>query len=356
MRDWRAKGRTTATVVLACVAVAAGVVGVSLMLEGDDSGPVASSSADSGTAAPYDGWRWESYQTIEIQVPEYWKYGTTGSPPCLVKEMRPPYVGRPGAKRAIGCRDPYPQLAHRASYLWFDAKSRNPTAEARAADMGIATGSRTPGVRPADHGWIEETRSVDGVLVTVLSDDDSLRQRILDSARVIDGKDVNGCTPDHPLARTPQGRPASTGGLASIGSIESIAVCRYAIAVGADKRNYIAGRRAPMIGSSMLTGKAAQALVDAITAAPEGSGPNEQDCLDSYGSEVMVLTVHGSERDQEVLMRYNGCHFNGTDDGLTLRKLTSGILQPLLTGIHWQSTWIHPVYELVFGPTPPKGR
>ena len=351
MRDWR----TTATVVLAAVAVAAGVVGVSLMLEGDDSGAVVG-PAESAKQAPYDGWRWESYQTIEIQVPEDWKYGTTGSPPCLLKEPRPPYVGRPGAIRGKGCRDPYPELAYRASYLWFDAKSRNPAAEARLAELGMASGSRTPGVRPADHGWIEETRSVDGVLVTVLSDDDSLRQRILDSARVIDGKDFNGCTPDHPLAHTPQGRPAATDGLASIGSVESIAVCRYAIAVGAGKRNYLAGRRAPMIGSSMLTGKAAQALVDAITAAPDGSGPNEQDCLDSYGSEVMVLTVHGTDRDQEVLMRYNGCHFNGTDDGETLRQLTSDIVQPLLTGIHWQSTWVHPVYELAFGPQPPKWR
>lgn len=68
----------------------------------------------------------------------------------------------------------------------------------------------------------------------------------------------------------------------------------------------------------------------------------------------MVLTVHGSERDQEVLMRYNGCHFNGMDDGETLRQLTAQIAQPLLTGIHQQSTFIHPVYELVFGPQPPK--
>jgi hypothetical protein len=285
-------------------------------------------------------------------VPDDWGYGTTSSPPCLVKELRPPYVGRPGAIRAIGCRDPYPVLAYRSSYLWFDAKSRNPAAEARAAEHGIATGARTPGVRPADHGWIEETRSVDGVLVTVLSDDDTLRGRIFASARVIDGLDVNGCTPDHPLAHTPQNRPPATGGLATIGSVESISVGRYAIPVGTNPS--FATRRAPLIASSTFTGLAAQALVDAITSAPEGSGPNEKDCLDSYGQEIMVLTVHGSERDQEVLMRYNGCHFNGTDDGETLRQLTAEIAQSLLTGIHWQSTFIHPVYELVFGPQPPK--
>ena len=196
---------------------------------------------------------------------------------------------------------------------------------------------------------------MDGLYLTVFSDDDSLRQRILDSARVIDGKDFNGCPPDHPLARTPQGRPPNTGSLASIGSVESITVGRYAIAVRPEERSYAAGWRAPLIGSSTLTGEAAQALVDAITSAPAGSGPNVKDCSDSYGSEVMVLTVHGSDRDQEVLVRYNGCHFNGTDDGAALRQLTSDVVQPLLTGIHWQSTFHNPVYELVFGPHPPKG-
>ena len=299
-----------------------------------------------------EGWRWESYQTIELQVPDDWGYGTTSMPPCLVRELRPPYVGRPGAIRAIGCRDPYPELAYRASYLWFGARSRGAAAEARLADRGIASGSRTPGVRLADHGWTEETRSVDGVLVTVLSDDDTLRGRIFASARVINGRDVNGCTPDHPLAHKPQGRPASTGGLASIGSVESISVARYAIRVRTTPS--FDNRSAPLIASSTITGEAAQTLVNAITNAPEGSGPNVEDCLDSYGQQVMVLTVHGSERDQEVLMRYNGCHFNGTDDGETLRQLTAQIAQPLLTGIHQQSNFIHPVYELVFGPQPPK--
>lgn len=241
-------GRTAGAVVLACAAVAAGIFGVSSVLKGDDSAKL---PAESGPAAspPGDGWRWESYETIELQVPDDWDYGVTGSPPCFVEKVQRPYVGRPGAVRAIGCGNRLPLLAYRASYLWFDAVRRIP--------------AKTPGVHPVDHGWVEEIRLVDGVQVTVVSDDDSIRRRILDSARVIDGTDANGCPPDHPLARQPQGRP-SRGGMASLGTVESIALCRYAIGAPA------ARRRAPLIASSVVRDKAAVALVDAITSAPEG--------------------------------------------------------------------------------------
>jgi hypothetical protein len=190
---------------------------------------------------------------------------------------------------------------------------------------------------------------VDGLHVTVLSDDDSLRRRILDSARLIDGSDANGCTPDHPLAHQPHGRPAAIGGLASLGSVESVAVCRYAISTRAGDE-----RHAPLIASSAVTGDAAAALVDAIASAPEGNGPNDKECIDTYGSDILVLKVQGRNHDQEVLIRYSGCDFNGTDDGVTLRQLTANLLQPILTGIHRPSSYTRPLYELVVGPVPPK--
>jgi hypothetical protein len=334
--------RTTGAVVLACAAVATAVTGVHSLT--DDVSPAPAPSV----AQPPPGWHWESYSNVQVQVPEDWDYGVTGSPPCLVEKVQRPYVGRPGAVRRIGCSNALPPLAYRASYLWFDTKSRNPAMTARAAEIGIVDGTRKPGVQPADHGWVEETRLVDGLQITVLSDDDSLRRRILDSARVIDGSDANGCTPDHPLAHQPHGRPASTGGLESLGSVKSVAVCRYAIGTGA------ADRRAPLIASSAVTGYAAAALVGAVTSAPEGSGPNDTGCIDTYGSDILVLKVRGSNRDQEVLIRYSGCNFNGTDDGVKLRQLTANLLQPILTGIHRPSTYTHTLDELVVGPAPPK--
>jgi hypothetical protein len=304
-------------------------------------------------------WRWESYQTIEVQVPGHWHYGTTNNPPCLVKELRPPYVGRPGAIRGIGCRDRLPALPYRTSYLWFDADHRIRNRPPRDVP-DFFRGPREPGVQPADQGWTEETRVVDGVYLTVLSDDNALRQRILDSARPIDGTDAYGCPTNHPLAvptdhpiasstadaraHRPTNRPADAGGLASLGAVDSITVCRYSH-----------HRRAPLIASSAIVGDAASALVTAIISAPEGFGPEDLGCLDVLGAELIVLKVRSGDREQEVLVRYAGCHFNGTDDGTTQRRLTASVVRPLLTGVHHQSSFNGGLYDLLYG-TPPSGR
>ncbi|MEV6282856.1 hypothetical protein [Kribbella sp. NPDC051770] len=303
------------------------------------------------------GRRWESYQTVEVQVPDDWSWGTTNRPPCLVDKLGPPYVGRPGAIRAKGCRDPYPPLPYRTSYLWFDADARK---RGRVLPVVPPSGpAREPGVRPPDHGWTEETRVVDGVYLTVFSDDDALRHRILDSARPIDGLDAYGCPPDHPLAEPtlypiatstadarahpPTARPADTGGLPAPGAVESITVCRYAI------RNGRGERRAPLIASSRLAGPEASALVAAILEAPEGYGPEDLSCIDILGAELIVLKVRADGLEQEVLVRYAGCHFNGTDDGGTRRQLSAAVVRPLLRGIHHQTSYNHQLYEMVKG-------
>jgi hypothetical protein len=282
------------------------------------------------------GWRWESYQTVETQVPDNWHYGTTNNPPSLVRELRLPYVGRPGFVQDVGVVDPLPSLAFRTSYLWFDAERPH-----QDSDEGpVSARARTPGIQPADHGWTEETRVVDGVHLTALSDDNALRQRILDSARVIDGTDSYGCPPDHPFAHNPGGRP--TGDLLSIGAVDSITVCRYSLST------YPSHRRAPLIASSLLTGDTARALIAAVLEAPEGLDPGRPDCTDTYGSELIVLKAN----DQEVLVRYSGCRHNGTDDGTTYRRLTSAVVQPLLTGIHQQTTYDNGLYDLLFAQPP----
>lgn len=55
-----------------------------------------------------------------------------------------------------------------------------------------------------------------------------------------------------------------------------------------------------------------------------------------------------------MLVRYSGCQFNGTDDGITLRRLTSDVVRPLLTGVHQQTTYHHGLYDPIFGPHPSK--
>ncbi|ONI66875.1 hypothetical protein BWI15_27180 [Kribbella sp. ALI-6-A] len=124
---------------------------------------------------------------------------------------------------------------------------------------------------------------------------------------------------------------------------DSIAVGRYSLG------HRSSPARAPLIASSTLTGDAAKALVAAIGAAPEGLDPDVPDCIIVYGGELIVLTMHAGDRTQEVLVRYAGCRFNGTDDGTTQRRLTAAVVRPLLTGVHQQTSYNNGLYELVFG-------
>jgi hypothetical protein len=104
----------------------------------------------------------------------------------------------------------------------------------------------------------------------------------------------------------------------------------------------------PLLASSRLTpAPDAQQVVEAILAAPEGSGPNglrgnrpaSKGCADfhasafpegPYGYEKVLLIVHGSRHDQEVVVRFSGCDYHGTDDGQVERQLTADVLRPLL--------------------------
>jgi hypothetical protein len=272
--------------------------------------------------------RWESYGGVELQVPASWGYGMTGWPPCLQKASDEPYVGRPiGAIPAIGCSEPVAPLDKRKAYLWFDAY-RAP-----------------PGLKNHDGGWVEETRVVAGVALTVLSDDATLRGRMLDSAREVRETDAYGCPVDHPITTGPDLRPDSgTGGLATVGQVESITVCRYAL----DRGQNLAPE--PVLSASRLTGSPARQLVDAVLAAPAGGGPNASrngSIPSMYGAEAILLRVHG-ERDQEVYVRYSGSDGHGIDDGATLRTLTADVLRPLLRGPHTPGGLDGPVGRMVW--------
>lgn len=294
-------------------------------------------------------WRWESYGGVEVQVPADWGYGTTATPPCLQGEgpqgggerqetggdeeqRAQPYVGRPGAVAAIACPEPVADLANRAPYLWFGD-------------------GRPAGQRQYDGGWVEETRVVDGVTLTVLSDDAATRERILGSARPIGEKDSHGCAPEHPVTERPDVRPsAEAGGLSTLGDVTSVSVCRYALEPA---------RTAPtsLLSASKVEGPAAKEIVDALVAAPVGTGPNAPaDCAADYalGDEVIVLLADGSTREgQEVVVRYSGCDRHGTDDGVTARQLTASVARALLVGPH-SPGWLHEsVARLVSSDQPP---
>lgn len=329
----RISTRVAMTAVTAIAAAAALFAVFAATGEPPPPGPASEAAPERGkSAAP--GWRWESYGGVEAQVPETWGYGGSDWPPCMDRsdDQKHGYVGRPGgAIPAIGCTGPsVPPLDKRIPYLWFRA-------------------SAEPGVRTHDAGWVEETRTVRGLALTVFSDDAALRTRILDSA----GPASDGCPAEHAVATNPDARPdpgpggpdAGPGGVAEMGPVESITVCRYAL--GEDNRP--AASR--VLSSSHLSGADAQAVVRAILAAPEGGGPNEPgNCAPeaSLGDEALLLLVRDGTHTQEVVVRYSGCDGHGIDDGHTHRSLTAEALIPLLTGPHQPDHLIGPVASLVW--------
>jgi hypothetical protein len=289
--------RTVAAAVLASSSVVAGVLGVTSLVRNEPA-PNAPAAADT--------WRWESYRGIEVQVPSSWRQGGDGSDACLGRKAQPTVARSPVIRTAQYCGEVAP-LAFRADTLKFDTVGK-------------------PGIRRWDNGWADQTRVVSGVSVTVFSADPALRSRILNSARLVAGTDTYGCRPDHPAAANPRMRPEPTGGIDSVGEVTGLSICSYLPRT--------ADRNEPplLFAARALTGADADGLVEAIRAAPEGRGPGNSPACSYVGFKLFVLVVHGSARDQDVVVRFSGDCGNGIDDGQVEHRLTSEVLRPILTG------------------------
>jgi hypothetical protein len=332
--DRRRRNRRIGASLLAAAAVAGLVMVAAWMAGGLPSKRSEPAQPPTPTTAPA-GWKWESSRGVEVLVPDTWHYGQTYSPyprcwPTDIDVGGPSRAGEPYVGRAAGLsvfgeiphREICPRIQDRTTFVWFDDYQAQ------------------PGIREHDHDWVEETRLVTGVKVTVFTDDDALRHKVMDSRRPVGDTDVYGCPIDHPVAEHPDTRP-SGGGLATVGAVDSISVCSYT------SEQMPGEDLPPLLASSRLTpAPDAQQVVEAILAAPEGSGPNgrrgnrpaSKGCADyhpaafpegPYGYERMLLIVHGSQHDQEVVVRFSGCDYHGTDDGQVERWLTADVTRPL---------------------------
>lgn len=259
-----------------------------------------------------DGWRWETYQGVELQVPADWQSGgTTGTQWC--GEPGAAYVGRPGALPANLCvasKQVPPENQQR--YVWFGG--------------GQLGGDAVVGRETFAGGWIRETREVGGLLISAQLDDEGLADRIFDSARVISDVDAIGCALTYAGTDTLDARP-TTGALDRAQVGPDGAVCQYSL--GYD------------IGPAMLTGSYRMpaddvaAFVAAVDAAPAGSGPDSPpDCTPDHrrGDEAVLVRVPTTDGLREVVVWYAAGCGNGADDGVTLHTLTPDLLRPLFQG------------------------
>ncbi len=263
-------------------------------------------------------------------MPAAWGYGVSETSWCAgdgdTQASPPGAVGRPGIEYTIMCGRSTPPVHQRNPWVLF------------------GRGDRAPGVEEFDGGWRKETRTIGSVSVTVFADDDQLRTRIFDSARIVTTTDSKGCRPDHAAVIGRSFRPSTSTALLSPADVTSISVCRY-------ERSDANPIPHPLLSSSRIVGTEAARLVDAVLAAPHGEGPNSpRQCADdfAYGEELIVLRVRGHQGEREVLVRYSGCTGHGIDDGETTRRLTAGVLRPLLIEPHRPSFLHGPVARLAW--------
>lgn len=325
----RGRRRILVAVTVAVVVSVGIAVGVVLAVRGPSAVP-------GGKGDDAMRWRWESYRGIELRVPDRWENssGAIGAGWCAANSTAERAalgtVVRPGLVLTIGCSSPYPPVEQRRPAVGFDSV-------------------RAVGIQHLDGGWVVQTRRMGGVFVTVFADDAQLRSRIFDSAHVVTGEDHYGCPPDHPASAGRDYRPRpAPGGLPDLGDVESISLCRYLRGDAGVDHDHGAG--AAILSASRVTGTAARHILDAITSAPLGEGPNDPgNCLPevAYGEELMILRIHTHRRTAEVLVRYHGCDGHHVDDGTTVRRLTGDLLRSVLTGPHTPSTLSGPVVRLL---------
>ena len=263
-----------------------------------------------GGAAPapaQDGWRWESYRDVMVQVPAEWGYDAsltsawcaTADGSGIPSPSSGPFVDlRRGDEPipAIGCSGEPPSNAQ-AMHLSF-----RPRTAAAAKVLGQGD-------------WQESTRELGAARLVVVAEpaDADLAREILDSAVQV-GADHNGCPAVEPETTAPD--------IVQLAP-QVISVCLY---------DTVAEPQPSLRSSVELAGDAAAAALAAIEAAPGGGGPDADpaECGPARGASRAVLLLDGVA----VGFDFAGCAGNGlADSGAAggLRRVTADLCRTLLT-------------------------
>ena len=236
------------------------------------------------TAQQTPGWRWESFKTVQVQVPSSWSQYISGPAPCTTfTNQAVPTIGRLNgwpASREYTCTTPVIPLAQRQPYLWFN-------------DVQV------PGIKHYDGGWTEETRVVGGVKLSVLTKDDALRRKILDSAQPITDTDYYGCAPEEP-AKTPTTTPTV--------QITSASVCEYW------QGSLIAGSSVP---DEVVSSLAAQLLAPPRVT----SGPGWLPACQDPAARTYVVHLRAGDRTWPIAVPYTTCYGGSSSPALDLIQL-----------------------------------
>lgn len=317
----RRRRRWPALVAAAAVLVLVGSVTFVAARDGSSAPDVA---ADPGVPGGLpDGWHWESSRDAMVGVPDSWGYAYAPDDQWCVREDESTWPTEPFvdlhspllASTDVGCfmeegdkLDDVPErlLTTHLSFLWHD-----PPPE----------GTRTW------RGWTQITRHVGSAVIQVLADAEHLEvaEQVVDSARVTT-VDPNGCPTRGRIQEGDLVRPDPAFDVTDVAAVDRAVVCQYLLP---EHGSAVAG--SGLVASRRMSDAEADAWLAGVQAAPTGGGPDRpQNCAeDSNGSWAVTVRLTTDGETRELYVYYSGCRGNGTDDGTTLRRLTSDTCAPL---------------------------
>lgn len=255
-------------------------------------------SSDEIDAKPRDGWRWETFQNVQVQVPKTFGWSNTDQAfgQWCVGKNRSGLIARPGGvSTLVAClAAPEPYQA---------SLSQTGPIVAFTFDDVPRSATRTVVRR--------------GALSVVVQAKQPLRSQIAESVLVVTNADWAGCAIRDQISQHPYASPKPGFDVARLRNVESVSVCRY---------ERTTASKPGLVASALLTGADAKATIAAIRKAPVGSGPNApNDCKAGEMGEAIVLRVHERARDERIHVRYDDCDKLGVDDGATVRRLTKAV-------------------------------
>jgi hypothetical protein len=259
-------------------------------------------------------------------VPASWKTFSSGPAPCGTSKA--PGVGRLSPWISLKnpvCAVAVLPLAERHEYVWFDDVQK-------------------PGVKQYDGGWTEETREVGGIHVSVLTKDNALRERILNSAvPLTNGPDAYGCEQNGYLPNDEDSTERFV-----LGKIESVDICEYWSKYNSQQSSLIAG--------SSLDGKQATNLAQQITrelrTAPKIAIASGLLCQ-PQGLKTIRLTLHGPDGNWSMLFHEQNCtNQYYTKVGSDSRVFSIAFTDLVFTGVHHPDQ-LSDIALPVGGSTPP---
>jgi hypothetical protein len=300
---------------LAVVVVAGGVAaGVDIGSGGanDSLGPTAT------LPPPDDGWRWDFYRDIRIQVPDSWDYRSEPGSDWCIDEGRGlpkhPYVdvGVEGFVAGIGC----------PSTNGKPGLSDEPPTELWAPHVRLTLlGSNDHASVTQLDGWWTVRQPIGHVLVKAVGKDRALLDHIVATAGEV-SDDSGGCAPHSALQDSAFPRPEPAFDVTQVERLELITICQYALG----------DPSAPgLVAVSSMNGADVQAELTALQSAPLGGGPNApNDCAADYvGDSALEVHLDAGEATKTMYAFYSACTGNGFDDGTNLRELTADACKPL---------------------------